>query len=249
MKKQSLHTFAVGLLLAAASGTALASSNKTVVLVHGAFADGSSWNQVIDRLQRQHNVVIAVQLPLNSLKEDVAATQRAIARAHGDVVLVGHSWGGTVISEAGNAARVKSLVYVAAFAPDSGQSTADLAGSYPAPPGSAGIAKTAEGFLWLPEKSVRQDFAPDIKAAEQNRLIATQGPIRAEAFTEKVTHAAWHDKPSWYVVSKNDRMINPDLERSMAKAIDAKTTEVAASHVSMVSQPEEIARVIEQAVK
>ncbi|HCA9135187.1 TPA: alpha/beta fold hydrolase [Klebsiella quasipneumoniae] len=249
MKKQSLHTFAVGLLLAAASGTALASSNKTVVLVHGAFADGSSWNQVIDRLQRQHTEFIAVQLPLNSLKEDVAATQRAIARAHGDVVLVGHSWGGTVISEAGNAARVKSLVYVAAFAPDSGQSTADLAGSYPAPPGSAGIAKTAEGFLWLPEKSVRQDFAPDIKAAEQNRLIATQGPIRAEAFTEKVTHAAWHDKPSWYVVSKNDRMINPDLERSMAKAIDAKTTEVAASHVSMVSQPEEIARVIEQAVK
>ncbi|HBR1670279.1 TPA: alpha/beta hydrolase [Klebsiella quasipneumoniae subsp. quasipneumoniae] len=249
MKKQSLHTFAVGLLLAAASGTALASSNKTVVLVHGAFADGSSWNRVIDRLQRQHTEVIAVQLPLNSLKEDVAATQRAIARAHGDVVLVGHSWGGTVISEAGNAARVKSLVYVAAFAPDSGQSTADLAGSYPAPPGSAGIAKTAEGFLWLSEKSVRQDFAPDIKAAEQNRLIATQGPIRAEAFTEKVTHAAWHDKPSWYVVSKNDRMINPDLERSMAKAIDAKTTEVAASHVSMVSQPEEIARVIEQAVK
>ena len=100
MKKQSLHTFAVGLLLAAASGTALASSNKTVVLVHGAFADGSSWNQVIDRLQRQHTEVIAVQLPLNSLKEDVAATQRAIARAHGDVVLVGHSWGGTVISEA-----------------------------------------------------------------------------------------------------------------------------------------------------
>ena len=105
MKKQSLHTFAVGLLLAAASGTALASSNKTVVLVHGAFADGSSWNQVIDRLQRQHTEVIAVQLPLNSLKEDVAATQRAIARAHGDVVLVGPSWGGTGISEAGNAAR------------------------------------------------------------------------------------------------------------------------------------------------
>ena len=249
MKKQSLHTFAVGLLLAAASGTALASSNKTVVLVHGAFADGSSWNRVIDKLQRQHTEVIAVQLPLTSLKEDVAATQRAIARAHGDVVLVGHSWGGTVISEAGNDARVKALVYVAAFAPDSGKSTADLAGSYPAPPGSAGIAKTADGFLYLPAKSVRQDFAPDIMAAEQNRLTATQGPIRAAAFAEKVTHAAWHDKPSWYVVSKSDRMINPDLERSMAKAIDAKTTEVAASHVSMVSHPEEVARVIEQAVK
>ncbi len=248
MKKVSIHTVAVGLLLAAASGSALA-NNKTVVLVHGAFADGSSWNRVIDKLQHQHTEVIAVQLPLTSLKEDVAATQRAIARAHGDVVLVGHSWGGTVISEAGNDARVKALVYVAAFAPDSGKSTADLAGSYPAPPGSAGIAKTADGFLYLPGKSVRQDFAPDNKDAEHHRLPATQGPLRADAFAEKVTHAAWHDKPSWYVVSKSDRMINPDLERAMAKAIDAKTSEVAASHVSMVSHPGEIARVIEQAVK
>jgi len=248
MKKLSINTLAAGLLLAAASGTALANS-KTVVLVHGAFADGSSWKRVIDKLQRQHTEVIAVQLPLTSLKEDVAATQRAIARAHGDVVLVGHSWGGTVISEAGNDARVKSLVYVAAFAPDSGQSTGDLAGSYPAPPGSAGIAKTADGFLYLPAKSVRQDFAPDIKAGEQSTLTVTQGPIRADAFAQKVTHAAWRDKPSWYVVSKNDRIINPDLERAMAKKIGAKSTEVAASHVSMVSQPEEIARVIEQAVK
>lgn len=249
MKKLFTHTLAAGLLLAAASGVALASSDKTVVLVHGAFADGSSWNSVINKLHNQHTEVIAVQLPLTSLKDDVAATQRAIARAHGDVVLVGHSWGGTVISEAGNDARVKALVYVAAFAPDSGQSTADLAGSYPAPPGSAGIAKTADGYLYLPGKSVSEDFAPDIKAGEQNALTATQGPIRADAFAEKVTHAAWHDKPSWYVVSKNDRMINPDLERAMAKAIHAKTTEVAASHVSMVSHPEEIARTIEQAAQ
>ena len=249
MKKLFTHTLAAGLLLAAASGVALAGSDKTVVLVHGAFADGSSWNSVINKLHNQHTEVIAVQLPLTSLKDDVAATQRAIARAHGDVVLVGHSWGGTVISEAGNDARVKALVYVAAFAPDSGQSTADLAGSYPAPPGSAGIAKTADGYLYLPGKSVSEDFAPDIKADEQNALTATQGPIRADAFAEKVTHAAWHDKPSWYVVSKNDRMINPDLERAMAKAIHAKTTEVAASHVSMVSHPEEIARTIEQAAQ
>ncbi len=249
MKKLFTHTLAAGLLLAAASGVALAGSDKTVVLVHGAFADGSSWNSVINKLHNQHTEVIAVQLPLTSLKDDVAATQRAIARAHGDVVLVGHSWGGTVISEAGNDARVKALVYVAAFAPDSSQSTADLAGSYPAPPGSAGIAKTADGYLYLPGKSVSEDFAPDIKSDEQNALTATQGPIRADAFAEKVTHAAWHDKPSWYVVSKNDRMINPDLERAMAKAIHAKTTEVAASHVSMVSHPEEIARTIEQAAQ
>ncbi len=233
--------------LLALSASAFAENKTSVVLVHGAFADGSSWSKVIARLQKNHTEVIAVQLPLTSLKDDVAATQRAIARAHGDVVLVGHSWGGTVISEAGNDARVKSLVYVAAFAPDSSQSTADLVERYPAPPGSAGIAKTADGYLYLPSKAVSEDFAPDVKSSEQNVIAATQGPIRADAFGEKVTHAAWHDKPSWFVVSRNDRMINPELERAMAKTIHAHNTEVAASHVSMVSQPEAIVRVIEKA--
>lgn len=244
MKAFSALTF--GLL--ALSASALAQNPTSVVLVHGAFADGSSWSKVISQLQKQHTEVIAVQLPLTSLKDDVAATQRAIARARGDVVLVGHSWGGTVISEAGNDARVKSLVYVAAFAPDSGQSTADLVGSYPAPPGSAGIAKTADGYLYLPTKAVSKDFAPDVKAGEQNLIAVTQGPINAEAFGDKVAHAAWHDKPSWFMVSKNDRMINPALERAMAKTIHAKTSEVAASHVSMVSQPETVSKVIELAV-
>ncbi|MCF8580650.1 alpha/beta hydrolase [Enterobacter ludwigii] len=243
MKALSLLT--AGLL--AISASALAESKTSVVLVHGAFADGSSWNKVITLLQKQHTEVIAVQLPLTSLKDDVAATQRAIARAHGDVVLVGHSWGGTVISEAGNDARVKSLVYVAAFAPESGQSTAELADTYLASPGSKGIAKTTDGYLYLPTEAVRKDFAPDVKPAIQDTIAATQGPIKADAFGEKITHAAWHEKPSWFVVSKNDRMINPDLERAMAKTIHAKTTEVAASHVSMVSQPEAIARTIEQA--
>lgn len=242
---KALSVLTAGLL--ALSASALAESHSSVVLVHGAFADGSSWNKVISRLQEQHREVIAVQLPLTSLHDDVAATRRAIARAHGKVTLVGHSWAGTVISEAGNDAQVTSLVYVAAFAPDSGQSTADLVGSYPAPPGSAGIAKTADGYLYLPLKAVKEDFAPDVKTAEQERIAATQGPIRADAFGEKITHAAWHDKPSWFVVSKNDRMINPDLERAMAKTLHATTTEVAASHVSMVSQPDAIARVIERA--
>lgn len=235
--------------LLALSAGAFAEEQTSVVLVHGAFSDGSSWNKVITRLQKNHTEVIAVQLPLTSLKDDVAATQRAIARAQGSVVLVGHSWGGTVISEAGNDARVKSLVYVAAFAPDSGQSTADLAGSYPAPPGSAGIAKTADGYLYLPAKAVSTDFAPDATTDEQQTIAATQGPIKADAFGEKVAHAAWHDKPSWFVVSRNDRMINPELERAMAKRINAKTTEVSASHVSMVSQPDAVTRTIEQAVR
>lgn len=242
---KALTVLTAGLL--ALSASAFAESKTSVVLVHGAFADGSSWNKVITLLQKQHAEVIAVQLPLTSLKDDVAATRRAIARAQGDVVLVGHSWGGTVISEAGNDVRVQSLVYVAAFAPDSGQSTADLAGSFPAPPGSADIAKTSEGYLYLPTDAVRKDFAPDVKPGEQQTIAATQGPIKGDAFAEKVTHAAWHNKPSWYVVSQNDRMINPALERAMAKTIHAKTTEVAASHVSMVSQPDAIARTIEQA--
>ena len=236
-------------LLALASASAFAESKTSVVLVHGAFADGSSWNKVITLLQKQHTEVIAVQLPLTSLNDDVAATKRAIARAQGNVVLVGHSWGGTVISEAGNDARVKSLVYVAAFAPDAGQSTADLAGSFPAPPGSADIAKTADGYLYLPTDAVRKDFAPDVTPGEQQTIAATQGPIKGDAFGEKITRAAWHTKPSRYVVSENDRMINPALERAMAKTIHAKTTEVMASHVPMVSQPEAIARTIEQAVR
>lgn len=229
-------------------GTAYAENDKSVVLVHGAFADGSSWNRVIEKLQSRNIEVIAVQLPLTSLQEDVAATRRAIARAHGDVVLVGHSWGGTVISEAGNDARVKALVYVAAFAPADGQSTAELADSFPAPPGSAGIAKTAGGFLYLPPASVARDFAQDLPPTEQHILTSTQGPIRAAAFGDKVTHAAWKQKPSWFVVSTDDRMINPGLERAMAKTIHARVTTVTASHVSMLSQPDTVTQVITQAV-
>ncbi|MEG3129959.1 alpha/beta hydrolase [Pantoea cypripedii] len=221
---------------------------NTVVLVHGAFADGSSWNRVIPLLQSHHIKVIAVQLPLTSLQDDVAATQRAIDRAPGNVVLVGHSWGGTVITEAGNNPRVKGLVYVAAFAPSVGQSTGDLAGSYPSPPGSAGIAKTPDGFLYLPAPTVAQDFAQDSPASQQKLLTVTQGPIRAAAFGDKVSHAAWTQKPSWYLVSTQDRMINPDLERAMAQRIHASVSSVAASHTSMLSHPTTVAQVITRAV-
>ncbi|MBP2197682.1 alpha/beta fold hydrolase [Pantoea cypripedii] len=221
---------------------------NTVVLVHGAFADGSSWNRVIPLLQSHHIKVIAVQLPLTSLQDDVAATQRAIDRAPGNVVLVGHSWGGTVITEAGNNPRVKGLVYVAAFAPSVGQSTGDLAGSYPSPPGSAAIAKTPDGFLYLPAPTVAQDFAQDSPASQQKLLTVTQGPIRAAAFGDKVSHAAWTQKPSWYLVSTQDRMINPDLERAMAQHIHASVSSVAASHTSMLSHPTTVAQVITRAV-
>lgn len=247
--KAIVSCFSVGLLALSAAQFACAGETHSVVLVHGAFADGSSWDRVIPQLQAKHYEVIAVQLPLTSLQDDVAATQRAIARAKGDVVLAGHSWGGTVITEAGNDKKVKALVYVAAFAPDKGQTTAALADSYPAPPGSASLAKTADGFLYLPPQALARDFAPDVPAAQQKRLAVTQGPIRAAAFGDKVTQAAWAQKPSWYLVSSQDRMINPDLERAMAHNIHAQTREVASSHVSMVSHPDEVARIITAAVQ
>jgi len=241
--------FSVGLLALSVTSFAHAAATHSVVLVHGAFADGSSWDRVIPQLQANHYDVIAVQLPLTSLQDDVAATQRAIARAKGDVVLVGHSWGGSVITQAGNDKKVKALVYVAAFAPDNGQTTAALADSYPAPPGSASLSKTADGFLWLPPKALAQNFAPDVPAAQQQRMFATQGPIRAAAFADTVTQAAWKQKPSWYLVSTQDRMINPALERAMAHNIHAQTREVAASHVAMLSHPTDVARIITAAVQ
>ncbi|WP_416412523.1 alpha/beta fold hydrolase [Pantoea sp. App145] len=250
MKKFLFSTLAAVTLTASFASLAAQENPavNTVVLVHGAFADGSSWNRVIPLLQSHHVKVIAVQLPLTSLQDDVAATQRAIDRAPGNVVLVGHSWGGTVITEAGNNPRVKGLVYVAAFAPSAGQSTGDLAGSYPSPPGSAGIAKTPDGFLYLPAPTVAQDFAQDSPASQQKLLTVTQGPIRAAAFGDKVSHAAWTQKPSWYLVSTEDRMINPDLERAMAQRIHASVSSVAASHTSMLSHPASVAQVITRAV-
>ncbi|ADU69177.1 alpha/beta fold hydrolase [Pantoea sp. At-9b] len=246
MKTFLLSTLAAVTL--SASCAALAAPVNTVVLVHGAFADGSSWNRVIPQLQSHHLKVISVQLPLTSLQDDVAATQRAIARASGDVVLVGHSWGGTVITQAGNDPHVKGLVYIAAFAPNAGQSTGDLAGSFPAPAGSADIAKTADGFLYLPAATVAKDFAEDSPASQQKILSVTQGPIRAAAFGDKVSQAAWTQKPSWYLVSRQDRMINPDLERAMAQHIHAHTRSVTASHTSMLSHPGSVAQIITQAV-
>lgn len=245
--KRLVRHFSAGLLALSVAQFAHAATPHTVVLVHGAFADGSSWDRVIPKLQANNYQVIAVQLPLTSLKDDVAATERAIARAQGDVVLVGHSWGGTVITEAGQDKKVKALVYVAAFAPDKGQSTAELADSYPAPPGSAALAKTGDGFLYLPPEGLAKNFTPDLPAAQQKLLAVTQGPIRAAAFGDKVTQASWAQKPSWYLVSQQDRMINPSLERAMAQKIHAHTREVAASHVSMLSQPDSVAQIIREA--
>jgi pimeloyl-ACP methyl ester carboxylesterase len=217
---------------------------KSVVLVHGAFADGSSWEKVIPLLQAKGLHVVAVQNPLTSLAADVEATRRAIAAQPGPVVLVGHSWAGTVITAAGMDPKVSALVYVAAFAPSIGQSTNDLGKGGPPPPGAAQIRPDADGFLSLTEEGVAKDFAQDLPASQAKIMAATQGPTAAKAFDEKVVQAAWMTKPSWYIVAEKDRMIPPDLERAMAKKINAKTTSIPTSHVAMLARPKDVAAVI-----
>lgn len=240
----AIAAIAAGIALNAAAAT----NPPAVVLVHGAFADGSSWSKVIPLLKAKHLNVIAVQNPLNSFAEDVAATQRAIDRLDGPVVLVGHSYGGAVITEAGNAPKVKALVYVAAFAPDEGQSVADVAQSSPPPPGMAEEKADAAGFVTLTHKGVQEDFAQDLSPQERNLVAATQGPTAGAVFGAKISRAAWKSKPAWYIVASNDRMISPKLEQQMSERMRAKTTTIASSHVPMLSHPDEVAATILAAV-
>ncbi|WLG98272.1 alpha/beta hydrolase [Pseudomonas sp. FP198] len=226
-----------------------APQQPSVVIVHGAFADGSDWGKVVPLLQAEGIKVTVVQNPLTSLADDVAATQRVLNNQESDVVLVGHSWGGTVISEAGTDKKVRSLVYVAAFAPDAGQAVKDLGKEYPAPSGVKDIAADKNGFLYMTTEGMARGFAQDLPPAQTAVMAATQGPIRASAFDDKTSAAAWNGKPSWYIVAKEDRMIQPDLQRAFAKKIGAKVSEIEASHVPQQSRPADVAKVIIQAVQ
>jgi pimeloyl-ACP methyl ester carboxylesterase len=216
---------------------------KNVVLVHGLYADGSSWLEVIPHLQSAGLKATAVQNPLRSIEEDAAATRRILALQDGPTVLVGHSFAGTIISEAGTDPIVSALVYVAARAPDAGEDFAALAAKFPKPPASAGMVK-ANGFFWLSEEAFLTDFAGDLEPAKARALYAVQGPGADALASGKTTAAAWRDKPCWYQVSANDRTINPELERFLAKRMKATTIELASSHVSLLSHPREIADLI-----
>jgi pimeloyl-ACP methyl ester carboxylesterase len=216
---------------------------RNVVLVHGLYADGSSWIDVIPHLQRAGLNVTAVQNPLRSLADDAAATRRILALQNGPTVLVGHSFAGTIISETGADPVVSALVYVAARAPDAGEDFAALVAKFPTPPASAGQVK-ADGFFWLSEEAFLRDFAGDLDPARARALYAVQGPGTIALATAKTSTAAWRTKPSWYQVSTNDRTINPDLERFLAKRMNATTIELASSHVSLLSHPREIAGLI-----
>ena len=249
------RTFSAALLAGAATSliatrasaaTAAPTRAHNIVLVHGLFADGSCWTEVIARLQAAGLNATSVQNPLTTLPEAVAAAERVLARQDGPTVLVGHSFSGMIVTEAGVHPNVSALVYVAARAPDAGEDYAALAKTYPTPPASAGIIFDGdEGRLG--EEAFLRDFAGDLPEAKAKVLYAVQQPFHKALLTGKTTNAAWRSKPSYYAVSTEDRTINPDLERFMAKRMGAKTIEVKGSHLALISQPDEITKLILEA--
>jgi len=248
--KMNRYTLAIALLaylaippLAHAAEGQVAPRARSVVLVHGAYADGSSWSEVIPLLQRAGLNVMAVQNPLTSLADDVEATRRILALQDGPTVLVGHSWAGTVISEAGVDPKVSALVYVAARAPDAGEDYSALAAKFPAPPASAGLVKS-DGFAQLNEEAFIRDFAGDLDPVRARALYAVQGRISVTLFASRTSQAAWRNKPAWYAVSTQDRTTSTELERFLANRMKAKTIELNSSHVSLLSHPREVADLI-----
>src|SRR5579859_4844268 len=218
---------------------------KNVVLVHGAFADGSGWEDVANILKKDGYAVSIVQHPETSYAEDLKFTKAVIDRQSGPVVLVGHSYGGAVITEAGNHSKVAALVYIAAFALDTGESCAAIEQALP--PAKTGIKQTDDGYFYIDPAVFHADFAADLPAAKAAFMAESQVLISADSFTHKVTSPAWRTKPTWYMVATADRSIHPDQERMMAKRANAKTVEVNSSHVAYMSHPKESARLIEEA--
>jgi pimeloyl-ACP methyl ester carboxylesterase len=218
-----------------------------VVLVHGAWADGTAWSKVIPKLLASGLNPVAVQLPLTSLADDVAVVKRAVELLEGPVMLVGHSYGGVVITEAGLESKVERLLYVAGFAPDSGESAGGLLASAPPTPLATGLAPDAYGFLKLTKDGVFNGFAQDLSEAEKTMILVTQAPTSGACLGAEIKEPAWRPKDSWYIVAKNDHAIPPDLERMFAKRMEAETIEVEASHVPMLSKPDEVGKFIVRA--
>ncbi len=232
----------------AAAVPAHAAPIKNVVLVHGAFADGSGWRGVYDDLIKRGYSVTIVQNPLTSLADDVAATKRALDRQGGPAILVGHSWGGTVITEAGVHPKVAGLVYVSALSPDAGETTAQQYAGFSGPPEFV-IDTHGDGFGFLKPENFKIGFAADASDADAAFLRDSQVPINMSAFESKLQHAAWRIKPSWAVIAIDDKAFDLRMLRHMAKRINAKTTEVAASHAVFMTQAKVVADVIDDAAK
>ena len=228
-------------------GTDAAEARPTILLVHGGFVDGSGWDGVYTRLRKEGYKVTIVQNPTTSLADDVAFTRRVIDESNGRVILVGHSYGGAVITQAGNDPRVVGLVYIAAFALDKGESVAKLianpAPGAPVPP----ILPPREGFLLLDRGKFAASFAADVEPARAEFMAESQVPWGVEALNGEVTEAAWKTKPSWYLIATDDHMIPPDAQRFMSKRAGSKVTETPGSHALYVSRPEPVAKIIAQA--
>ncbi|MBB6131630.1 alpha/beta hydrolase [Mucilaginibacter lappiensis] len=216
-----------------------------IVFVHGLWADGSGWNALIPTLLEEGHEVISVQNPLTTLEDDVIATQKALARLEGSTILVGHSWGGAVITVAGNDPKVKALVYVAALAPDEGESLGELSEKYPAP--ASQYLQIADGLVWMGLEGMQKHFAGDVPENQTALMYATQGPASLALFGANLQAPAWKQKPSWYIIAKNDHTISPELERIFADRMGANITELETSHVPMISQPEAVLKVIREA--
>lgn len=236
--------------MAAFAGTATAADAKppgikNIVIVPGAFVDGSGWRVVHDILIHKGYTVSVVQPRLDTLANDIEQTREQIRKQDGPVVLVGHSYGGAVITQAGNREKVKALVYVAAVQPDVGESLSQLVASMPAP--SNDIVPTRDGHLFFDQQKFGADFAGDLSKNRTDFMAISQVPASTAAFGATMQVAAWHDKPTWAVVSTEDRALSPDLQRWMYKRAGSKVTEIKASHVGYISQPEAVAKVIEEA--
>lgn len=217
-----------------------------VILVHGAFADASSWSKVIISLQDKGFHVLAVQNPLSSLQDDVETTRQALASLSGPTVLVGHSYGGVVITNAGaTASNLLGLVYIAAFAPDTGESVGSIDAQFSTPPGSNHVVPSyRNGYIWVNPAAFPENFAQDVQTGEAHALAVTQKPIAPACFGTPSGFPAWKKIPSWYLVSTHDRMIDPEAERFMARRMKATMHEVASSHASLVSHPQDVVKLI-----
>jgi pimeloyl-ACP methyl ester carboxylesterase len=255
MMQMIAQTLGAGVIFAAiglagvASAQSLEPRVKNIVLVHGAFADGTSWAKVIPILEARGFHVTAVQNPLTSLSDDVDATRRIIAMQDGPVILVGHSWGGAVISEVGDDPKVVGLVYVAAYVPDVGMSANDTSNPFGPTPGQKAIKVDAQHFAWLSEEGVLNSFADGLPMEERRLVFAVQGQIYGPMFDEKLTHAAWKSKPSWHVIATKDRTLSPAMEEAGAKKAGGVAISIPTCHVAMLQEPQKVADLIEKAAK
>jgi pimeloyl-ACP methyl ester carboxylesterase len=216
-----------------------------ILLVHGAWLDGSSWVKILPDLKSIGYPIIAVQLPLTSLREDVATVRRAMVRESGPLLLVGHGYGGSVITAAGNTGQVKGLVFIAAFAPDASESAASLLTLVPKAPLAGEMRSDSDGYIRLTAKGIHEDFAQDLTATEKTALVASQAPTSINALSGAIEDCAWRRSiPSWYLVTENDRTIPPRLQFMMAAKVHAQTASTPTSHVAMLSRPDVVASIV-----